>query len=497
MNTAGIDVSTVLRLGGVVYIVMSAAVWLTLMRRHDRISLLTWCCGSAAAGMGYLLLGLRNSLPELFTVYAANAMLWAAFPLRVASLRIEMNARLSVRVGVGIFCAAAAVWWTATGISVPVRVLTATALQMMGTWWMAWTAARVARVTGLRSARLIAHTYAAFAFTLVLSVAGIGLGGWIKVVGDPSIGVIFALVAGICAAVGGNIGFIGMALERAHLQEISHTANLSRESALRIAAEGHAGRLREWLDERESLLRILAHEVRQPLNNAQAALEAAHRSLDPGTADSALADQGVQRARIVLRQIIGTLDNNLAATALLASPENIARRDSDIDMLMALSIGDLDAAVRQRVQIERIALTRTATMDAGLMRLALRNVLSNALTYSPQGSPVVLRVSDSEEPLGLIFEIVDSGSGLSEALVPRVFERGTRGDSRVPGHGLGLYVVHQVMSLHRGSAEYQPNPAGGSVFRLVLPQDVADHICVDNAQDPLLSSPRNEYPTPA
>jgi signal transduction histidine kinase len=232
--------------------------------------------------------------------------------------------------------------------------------------------------------------------------------------------------------------------------------------------------LREWLDEREELLRLLAHEVRQPLNNATAALQSAYRALNPSGTDSQAASQRVQRAEGVLRQIIGTLDNTLAATALLASPDRVARRDVDVDTLLALSVGDLEVSLRPRVRIEKLVPTRTAAMDAGLMRLALRNLLSNALAYSPPDSPVVLRITDSDLPLALVFEVIDQGQGVDSALAGRLFERGVRGDHGRLGHGLGLYVVRRVMELHGGSVDQRPNPEVGSTFRLLLLQDVAD-----------------------
>jgi signal transduction histidine kinase len=82
---------------------------------------------------------------------------------------------------------------------------------------------------------------------------------------------------------------------------------------------------------------------------------------------------------------------------------------------------------------------------------------------------VTLTVSDSDEPLGLVFEVRDHGPGLVAELRSRLFERGARGDHGLPGHGLGLHVVHQIMLRHGGQVNWSPNAGGGSVFRLWLP----------------------------
>ena len=251
-------------------------------------------------------------------------------------------------------------------------------------------------------------------------------------------------------------------------RDVTDRKAAAREHAARLVAEQQARALSERVSEREEFVRILAHEVRQPLNNASAALQGARAALadhPTGVADA------VQRAQSVIGQIVASLNNTLAATALLASPDRIECHDTDVDTLIELSLGDLDPQARHRVRIVRQAATRTASMDMGLVRLALRNLLGNALAYSPADTEVVLRVSDSDDPLALVLEVVDQGPGVPDSLRPHLFERGARGDNGVPGHGLGLFIVQRVMMLHGGVVDLQPNTPHGSIFRLLLPQD--------------------------
>lgn len=251
-----------------------------------------------------------------------------------------------------------------------------------------------------------------------------------------------------------------------HEAEAERSAALVREQGLRSAAEQQARSLRELLEQREEFVRVLAHEVRQPLNNASAALQSAAAGL-PREGGAA---QRIARAQSVIGQIVSSLDNTLAATTLLTSSQKLDARDADVGALIDLSLGDLDAKARSRVRVERISSTRTASMDIPLMRLALRNVLGNALAYSVPGSEVILRVIDSDEPLALVFQVSDLGPGIADDLVPRLFERGVRGSHGLPGHGIGLHVVRRVMELHGGSVDVQPNRPRGAVFRLWLPQ---------------------------
>ncbi len=216
------------------------------------------------------------------------------------------------------------------------------------------------------------------------------------------------------------------------------------------------------------MLDVLAHEVRQPLNNASAALQSLAHALPEPADDAALSRLG--RAQAVMAQVLANIDNTLAAAALLARTDPIAREDADVDTLIAVVVADMPAAERARILVQRCTQTRTASMDTSLMRLALRNLLSNALKFSPPDEPVQVAVADSDDPLALILDVSDRGAGIDDELLPRLFERGARSQrpGSPPGHGLGLYIVRRVMELHGGQVDLVRNGPDGATFRLLL-----------------------------
>lgn len=247
---------------------------------------------------------------------------------------------------------------------------------------------------------------------------------------------------------------------------------LAREQALRAQLERHAEELDRLLHERSEMLDVLAHEVRQPLHNAAAALEGAVSAL--GEMGQEAASSRLSRAREVMGQVMASIDNTLAVASLLARPDPIHREDTDVDMLLALVIGDMSQADRARVQVERLTGTRTASMDLSLMRLALRNLLTNALTYSATEAPVIVQLRDWDEPLALVIDVVDAGIGIRGKMVPHLFSRGAHRGKRVSsgaqGLGLGLYIVRRVMELHGGRVELLRNTPEGVTMRLVVNQ---------------------------
>jgi PAS domain S-box-containing protein len=261
----------------------------------------------------------------------------------------------------------------------------------------------------------------------------------------------------------------GFLVQVTNVTELKETqAALQREQGLRSQIEEHVAKLQELLQERTEILDVLAHEVRQPLNNASAALQSAQAALD-GRAGAQASEQ-VVRAQEVVGQVQSSIDNTLAVASLLARPEPIQRDDTDIDTLVAVAVADMPAGERRRVCVERETATRTAHMDMSLMRLALRNLLSNALKFSPPGSPVRLRIADSDEPLALLIDVSDAGTGVPQGLLPQLFTRGSRGVGKESGLGLGLYIVQRVMSLHGGRVELLRTGPEGSTFRLLIAQ---------------------------
>jgi PAS domain S-box-containing protein len=256
------------------------------------------------------------------------------------------------------------------------------------------------------------------------------------------------------------------------LQDVSErrarSAELRREQALRLQLEAQGREQERMLRERGEMLDVMAHEVRQPLNNASAALQSAVAALrDIG---EQVAAPRLGRAQNVLGQVMARIDNTLAVAALLARPGPIEREDADIATLVAVAIADMPAQDRGRVRVQRETAARTASMDMSLMRLALRNLLSNALKYSPPGSEVTLRLADSESPLGLVVDVADRGQGVDPQLQPRLFERGARGHPGAAGigHGLGLYIVRRVMELHGGQVQLLHTGVTGTTMRLIV-----------------------------
>jgi two-component system OmpR family sensor kinase len=115
--------------------------------------------------------------------------------------------------------------------------------------------------------------------------------------------------------------------------------------------------------------------------------------------------------------------------------------------------------------------------DEARLRQVVGNLMSNALTYTPAGSPVCVRLR--QEGGMAVVEVADEGPGLDAVQQEKIFERFYRADAArtrkitepgsSSGTGLGLAIVAAIVAAHNGSVRVESTPGTGAVFRVELP----------------------------
>jgi signal transduction histidine kinase len=111
----------------------------------------------------------------------------------------------------------------------------------------------------------------------------------------------------------------------------------------------------------------------------------------------------------------------------------------------------------------------TVLVDRRLVKLALKQLVDNALKYSPPKAPVQIRISRGEP--GINVDVIDHGAGIPALEQVRVFDRFWRSPSvrkQMPGTGLGLSIAKGIARANNGELTFSSSP-GGTTFRLTLP----------------------------
>jgi PAS domain S-box-containing protein len=129
---------------------------------------------------------------------------------------------------------------------------------------------------------------------------------------------------------------------------------------------------------------------------------------------------------------------------------------------------------RRKVRVHLEARPLMVWADTEKLGQAVLNVLSNAYKYSPQGGEIHLSVSSDEKARRVVIEVQDHGIGMSSEQLGRVFERFFRADpsGNIPGTGLGMSLVKEIMSLHQGDVQVTSELGAGTTVRLFVPAQV-------------------------
>lgn len=258
-------------------------------------------------------------------------------------------------------------------------------------------------------------------------------------------------------------------LER-RLPPASHPDELG---ALTDTLNGMLGRVEESVRRQRAFIAAASHDLRTPVSALQAELDLA--DTDRSTPRELRA--AVRRARAdALR--LGEL-----ATALLdlASVESGGR----VLVLAPVRIEDLVAGIVRRVTpvarqrgivVRHDAPSLVVEVDRVRLEQAIVNLALNAIEYSPAGSEVEVRASldrpHESSRTWLLVEVRDSGPGVPEGFVDRLFRPFERGPNATgTGAGLGLASAAAAVEAHDGTIGYQPGQGGGSRFWIRVPVD--------------------------
>jgi two-component system sensor histidine kinase TctE len=226
-------------------------------------------------------------------------------------------------------------------------------------------------------------------------------------------------------------------------------------------------RLRLSTRRSEDFIAEAAHRIRTPLATVRAQAEIALRT----------SREEPEKER--LRQIIRAVDESSRSAGQLLDHATVAYRTEhlahdplDLADLAARTVAAMEPTASMRdIRLNLEVVPVRIAGDAILIENAIRNVLDNAIKYSPEDTVVSLRITRADGEARL--SVIDQGPGLGDEPVDALTERFRRGRNTqgIVGSGLGLTIAADVLRAHGGRLELtgNENGSGGACVSLVLP----------------------------
>jgi signal transduction histidine kinase len=210
-----------------------------------------------------------------------------------------------------------------------------------------------------------------------------------------------------------------------------------------------------------------AHELRTPMSTVLGYSEL----LQTRNLSEAQQKEMVEAIYRQAQSIVYLLEELLDVALIESRADKIFNlRPTDIGTLLtSTASGFMMTGDTRKVALKPLPELPKVMMDAEKITQALKNCLSNAFKFSSKDSEVTLEARLAN-PAEVAINITDRGIGMNKEVMERMFEKFYRGDTsgHIPGTGLGMTLVKQIMDYHRGRIEVESTPGNGATITLFL-----------------------------
>jgi len=222
---------------------------------------------------------------------------------------------------------------------------------------------------------------------------------------------------------------------------------------------------------RKEFLGNVSHELKTPIFNIQGYISTL---LEGGLEDKTINKDYLKRAENSVDRLIATVEDLQTITQLEKGELEIEEERFDIVVLAKDVIDNQELKAKEKkISIELMnEATQPVFVSADRFRIrqVLVNLIVNSLRYGKENGRTSVRISDVGEKI--IVEVADTGIGIPEKHMPRIFERFYRADKsrsrELGGTGLGLSIVKHILEAHGQTINVMSTEGVGSVFSFTL-----------------------------
>jgi signal transduction histidine kinase len=244
-------------------------------------------------------------------------------------------------------------------------------------------------------------------------------------------------------------------------QEIARRASMAIDNA-RLHEQA-----RRAVQSREDLLAVVSHDLRNPLSVILVSATLALHAWPPGDANRRTIE-AIRRSALRMDRLIGDL---LDASTIEAGRLSLETAVQSVDQIIRDAIEALEApAAQKRVKLDAMSAVELGVFcDRGRMLQVFSNIVGNAIKFTPEGGSIQVRAEPRNNEVW--FFITDTGPGIPEDQLPRLFDRywQAKRTARL-GTGLGLTIAKGIIEAQDGRIGVESQVGVGSTFFFTLPR---------------------------
>lgn len=264
----------------------------------------------------------------------------------------------------------------------------------------------------------------------------------------------------------GSLGFMGCTLSTAALNAVTYLVAIGMERARSLEEGSKIEALRQSEALKAVLLDALAHDLKTPLTSIKGAVS--HLLAQARDAEEkellTIANEEADRLNRLVIEVLEMARIEAAKFHPDRSPHGVS------EIISAAVKAQEESLKGRRVRLHIPESLPDAEVDFEFIQQVLKQLLDNALKYSPPGSPLTIAAGVAGEKI--VISVADHGKGIPEAEQARVFEKFYRGRAsrdETFGTGLGLSIAKGIIEAHGGKIWVTSQPGQGSIFSFALP----------------------------
>ncbi|TDE18133.1 chemotaxis protein CheB [Dyadobacter psychrotolerans] len=260
---------------------------------------------------------------------------------------------------------------------------------------------------------------------------------------------------------------------------IRHSSNKTSGAIITFNDISELKRTQQQLDKKnEILMRINAdlenfvhtasHDLLDPLNSIEGSISVmnAINVNDPELNDFLpIINTSVKKFRSLISEIavVAKIENDSLLTELVDMDEIL----DNIDWSLTEKIKSSGVVIKRDLQVKHIVFSKKN------LRSILYNLISNAIKYRSENSPVIhVRIASEDDHT--ILSVQDNGMGMDKRHVDKIFDKYSRLHTEIDGHGIGLYLAKKIVNASGGTITVESEPEKGSKFTILLSKVPAD-----------------------